>query len=353
MEPKASLFPLELLRPTTRDVARTVRDGGAGALVDAERRADHARYQEVHCRSALNAVEGMPFRWTLNPYRGCTHACHYCFARRYHAQFELGAGDEFATVILVKQNLVGVLTRELARPSWQRDLVAVGTATDPYQPIEGHYALTRGALEAFAHAATPVGIVTKGPLVVRDIDVLREVSARASCSVYVSVPSVDEDAWRRLEPGTASPLQRLRAVRTLAEAGIHAGVLMAPLVPGITTHPKIVARTVAAIADHGAKFVGANILFLEGGTRSHFLAFLEREYPHLCERYGSLYAGGKRPDRAYAAEVRSMVRGLQQRAGLTGSDYEERAAAARADATRRAEESTEPQQAFRWEEETG
>jgi len=349
MTPVTQLFPLQFMRPTTRDVARTVRDGGADALVDAEWRADHARYQEVHCRSALNRVEGMPFRWTLNPYRGCTHACHYCFARRYHAQFELGAGDEFATVILVKQNLVGVLNRELARSTWQRDLVAVGTATDPYQPIEGHYALTRGALEALARAATPVGIVTKGPLVVRDIDVLRELTARASCSVYVSVPSVDEDAWRRLEPGTAPPLQRLRAVRTLAEAGIRAGVLMAPLVPGITTHPKIVARTVAAIADHGAAFVGANLLFLEGGTRSHFLGFLEREYPHLSERYGSLYAGGKRPEPRYAAEVSAMVRGLQQRAGLTRSDYEEKAAAARIAAPHRAPDRGEPQQAFRWD----
>jgi DNA repair photolyase len=330
MEPDTPLFPVEFLRPTTRDVARVVRDGGADALVGAEWRADHARYQEVHCRSALNRVEGMPFRWTLNPYRGCTHACHYCFARRYHTQFELDADDEFASVILVKRNLVSVLERGLTRPTWQREVVAVGTATDPYQPIEGHYALTRRALEALGHASTPVGIVTKGPLIVRDIDVLRALSERASCSVYVSVPSVDEDAWRRLEPGTAPPLQRLRAVKTLVDAGIRAGVLMAPLVPGITTHPKIVARTVAAIAEHGAQFVGANLLFLEGGTRTHFLAFLEREYPELSERYGSLYAGGKRADAAYAAEVRAMVRGLQERAGLRRSEYEDRAAEAKA-----------------------
>jgi len=315
--PDPALFPLDLLRPTTRDIARTVREGGgAAALVDAQRRADDARYQEVRCRSALNRVEGMPFKWTLNPYRGCTHGCHYCFARRYHSQFELGAGDEFASVILVKTNLVEVLARELGRPSWRREVVALGTATDPYQPIEGHYRLSRGALEALAAGSTPVGIVTKGPMIVRDIDVLQALATRASCTVYVSVPSVDEEAWQRLEPGTAHPLQRLRAVRTLVDAGIRAGVLMAPLVPGITTHPKIVARTVAAIADHGAIFVGANLLYLEGGTRSHFLDFLAREYPHLALGYDNLYASGKRATPAYATEVMAMVRTLQERAGL-------------------------------------
>lgn len=312
----AQLFPMEALRPTTREVAALVKEGGVAALVDARLRADAARYQEVRCRSALNRVEGMPFRWTLNPYRGCTHGCHYCFARRYHGQFELGAGDEFASVILVKTNLVEVLTRELARASWTRETVAVGTATDPYQPIEGHYALTRRSLEALAASATPVGIVTKGPMVVRDIDVLQELSKHAPCSVYVSVPSVDEDAWRRLEPGTAPPLQRLRAVRALADAGIRAGVLMAPIVPGITTHPKIVARTLEAIAGHGAVFVGANLLYLQGGTRTHFLAFLAREYPHLVERYGQLYAGGTRAAKGYAAEVKAMVDRLQEQAGL-------------------------------------
>jgi DNA repair photolyase len=345
--PEDTLFPVERLRPTTRDVARTVREGGADALVDADRRADDARYQEVQCRSALNAVEGMPFRWTLNPYRGCTHACHYCFARRYHAQFELDAGDEFSTLILVKRNLVSVLDNELSRASWQRDVVAVGTATDPYQPIEGHYKLTRGALHVLASHATPVGIVTKGPLVVRDIDVLRDLSSRASCSVYLSVPSVDEDAWRRLEPGTAHPMQRLRALRTLVDAGIRAGVLMAPIVPGITTHPKLIARTVAAVADHGACFVGANLLYLEGGTRTHFLSFLAREYPHLSSRYETLYAGGKRAEPGYAAEVMGMVRTLQDRAGLRTSNYEEKVRQARLRPSQPAPACG--QAAFRWE----
>src|SRR3954449_12799476 len=177
------LFDLGTPKPTTRDVANIVRAGGTEALTEAERRADQARYQEVICRSALNRVKGMPFEWTLNPYRGCTHGCHYCFARRYHVQFEMDADDEFASVILVKKNFVEVLCRELARPSWTGEYVAVGTATDCYQPIEGHYKLTRGALEALVEARNPAGVVTKGPMIVRDRDLLVALSKVAACSV--------------------------------------------------------------------------------------------------------------------------------------------------------------------------
>src|SRR3984893_5743680 len=183
------LFDLGASRPTTRAIADTVKRGGTAALTEAEARADHARYQEVTCRSALNRVEGMPFKWTLNPYRGCTHGCHYCFARRYHVQFEMNADDEFASVILVKHNIVGVLERELDRPSWTREQVAVGTATDPYQPIEGHYKLTRQAIQALARGRTPIGLITKGPMIVRDIDVLAEHSRAARCTVYMSIPT--------------------------------------------------------------------------------------------------------------------------------------------------------------------
>ena len=202
----------------------------------------------------------MPFKWTLNPYRGCTHGCHYCFARRYHVQFEMNADDEFASMILVKKNFVEVLRQELDRPVWTREQVAFGTATDPYQPIEGHYRLTRRSIEALARARTPIGLITKGPMVVRDKDVLLELTQAASCTVHMSVPTVDEDAWRRLEPGTAHPLQRLRAVRELTDAGINAGVLMAPIVPGFSSSRSKLERTVKAIADHGARFVGCNVM---------------------------------------------------------------------------------------------
>lgn len=199
--------------PTTRDIAELVKDGGVAALPDARRRGDAATYQEIRCRSALNRVKGMPFfKWTLNPYRGCTHGCHYCFARKYQPHLELDAGDHFASVIFVKTNFVTVLRRELDKPSWARESIGFGTATDPYQPIEGTYKLSRGTLEALRDAASPVGIVTKGPMIVRDRDVLQDLSARASCRVHISIPTVDEEAWERLEPGVAHPAKRLRAV---------------------------------------------------------------------------------------------------------------------------------------------
>jgi DNA repair photolyase len=300
---------------TTRAIANVVREKGVAGLDEAQRRADQATYQEVVCRSALNRVRGMPFEWTLNPYRGCTHACHYCYARRYQTQFELDADDQFSSVILVKKNLVEVLSRELARPAWTRDLVAVGAATDPYQPIEGLYKLTRDSLRALAEARTPVGLVTKGPMVVRDIDVLQDLSRRAGCTIYLSVPTVDEEAWAKLEPGTAHPLQRLRAVRELRDAGIDAGVLMAPVVPGISSQPRKLEATVRAIAEHGAAFVGMNVLFLEGGTRDHFLRFLAKEFPGLVEGYQQMYQRKYAPD-AYRNEVRGMVEMLQRRHGV-------------------------------------
>jgi DNA repair photolyase len=310
------LFDLGSTRPTTRDIARTVKAGGTAALTEADRRADAARYQEVTCRSALNRVEGMPFKWTLNPYRGCTHGCHYCFARRYHVQFEMNTDDEFASVILVKHNLTRVLARELDRPSWVREQVAVGTATDPYQPIEGHYTLTRQAIQALTRAKTPIGLITKGPMIVRDLDVLVEHGRAARSAVYMSIPTVDEDAWRQLEPGTAHPLQRLRAVRQLADGGVNVGVLMAPIVPGFSSSRSKIERTIKAIADHGARFVGCNVMYLQDGTRSHFMKFLEREFPSMLPRYERLYAA-KYPPHEYRKEVQGMVRALQQRYGLT------------------------------------
>src|SRR5256886_12669764 len=193
--------------------------------------------------------------------------------------------DEFASVILVKRNFVEVLRREHDKPSWTRENVAVGTATDPYQPIEGHYKLTRGTLAALARGRTPAGLVTKGPMIVRDRDVLGDLTRAAGCTVYMSVPTVDADAWRILEPGTAHPLQRLRAVRALVDAGINAGVLMAPIVPGFSSSRSKLERTVKAIADHGARFVGCNVMYLQDGTRDHFMKFLDREFPSMRPRY--------------------------------------------------------------------
>ncbi len=307
-----SLFDLGRKLPTTRMIALQVREHGAASLDQAQRRADEARYQEITCRSALNPVKGMPFSWTLNPYRGCTHGCHYCFARRYQTQFELGPGDEFSSLIFVKVNFADVLRCELDKPSWTREQVALGTATDPYQPIEGHYKLTRRSLEALIAARTPVGIVTKGPMIVRDVDLLSELSRVASCTVYLSVPTVDEEAWRALEPGTAHPLQRLRAVRTLRDAGINAGVLMAPVVPGFTTQTAKLEATIKACAEHGAAFMGANLLYLKGGTKDHFMGFLRQEFPEMAASYERLYPGAYAAPE-YVTAVRALIDMLQER----------------------------------------
>lgn len=296
---------------TTRAVADLVRAAGVEALPAAVRRADDAHYQEVDCRSALNRTKGMPFKWTLNPYRGCTHACEYCFARRYQTQLEMGTGDQFSRYIFVKHNVATVLARELRRPGWTRELVAVGTATDPYQPIEGRYRLTRACLELLDAADTPIGLVTKGPMVVRDADVLARLSARGLATVYISVPTVDP-VWERLEPGTAPPMQRLRAVRHLLDAGVRAGVLMSPLVPGFTTHPSRLEATLQAMASLDVPLLGGNVLYLEDGTRDHFLQFLQAEAPHLLEKYARLYVG-KYTDKAYAAQVKGILAALRAR----------------------------------------
>ena len=318
------LFNLAPAKPTTRDIARQVKEhGGAEGLSDAAHLADGATYQEVICRSALNPVKGMPFNWTLNPYRGCTHGCHYCFARRYHAQFELNSDDAFSSVILVKRNFVEVLRKELDKPSWKREYVAVGTATDVYQPIEGQYKLTRMSLEALALSRTPAGIITKGPMIVRDKDVLLELSRRAGCTVYISVPTVDEEAWRTLEPGTAHPLQRLRAVRELNDAGVRAGVLMNPIVPGLTSQPARLEQTIKAIADHGAAFMGTNLLYLKDGTRAHFMNYLEKHFPALATKYRTLYRGAYAPE-SYAKEVRGMVKMLQKKYRVARRDEDPR-----------------------------
>lgn len=314
MPRQATLFDLGN-RPTTRSVAATVREAGTESLRDGVIRTGRTTYQEITCRSALNRVEGMPFRWTLNPYRGCTHGCHYCFARRYQTQLELGAGDDFSSLVLVKTNFPEVLSRELSRSKHGGRMIALGTATDPYQPIEGRYRLTRRVLAALVRHPAPIGLITKGTLAVRDTDLLVELSRRTRCSVTFSLPAVDEEAWRMLEPGTSHPLQRLRAVRRLRDAGVDAGVLMAPIVPGISSHPARIERTLKAIVDSGASYVGSMLLHLEGGTRRHFLEFLGREYPQLVAGYGRLYAG-KYASAAYATRFRTVMGALKAKYGL-------------------------------------
>lgn len=275
-----------------------------------------AEYREEPCRSALNRVRGMPFAWSLNPYMGCAHRCTFCYVRAFEARADRPFDDRYGSSIRVKTNVAEVLRRELARPSWQREPVAVGAATDPYQPAEGRYRLTRACIEAFAEAASPFSLITRGPLIVRDVDVLAEAARRAEVSVTFSVPTLDPEIWRRTEPGTAPPRQRLRALRTLVDAGIKASVGMAPLLPGLSDRPELLADVVRAAREAGATGIWANLLYLRHGTREHFLAALERDWPELLPEYERLYRRGAYLPQEETAPVRERVRKLAREHGV-------------------------------------
>jgi DNA repair photolyase len=275
-----------------------------------------AEYREEPCRSALNRVRGMPFAWSLNPYMGCAHRCTFCYVRAFEARADRPWDDRYGASIRVKPNVADVLRRELARPSWQREPVAVGAATDPYQPAEGRYRLTRGCIEAFAEAASPFSIITRGPLIVRDVDVLAEAAGRADVSVTFSVPTLDHEIWSRTEPGTAPPRQRLRALARLVEAGIDARVGMAPILPGLSDRPELLAEVVREARAAGATGIWANLLYLRPGTREHFLAALDRDWPELLPEYERLYRRGAYLPRRETDPVRDRVRALARSHGV-------------------------------------
>jgi DNA repair photolyase len=270
-------------------------------------------YRLEPCRGALNRVKGMSFRWSLNPYMGCAHQCTFCFVRAFERLADRPSDDRYGTSIRVKTNLVEQLRRELARPSWAREQVAVGTATDPYQPAEGRFRLTRGAIQAMGEAATPFGIITRGPLIVRDLDVLDEAARRADVSVTFSVPTLDREIWRLTEPGTPPPHQRLRALRTLVDAGIRVSVGMAPILPGLSDRPELLEDVVRAARDAGATGVWANLLYLKPGTREHFLEHLARDWPELLPTYEALYATGAYAPKDVIAPLKAQVGGLARR----------------------------------------
>jgi DNA repair photolyase len=267
-----------------------------------------AEYRIEPCKSALNPVRGMPFRWSLNPYMGCVHRCTFCYVRAFEQRAERPADDRYGRSIRVKTNVAEVLARELARKSWTRDEVAVGTATDPYQPAEGRFRLTRGCIRELAKAWTPFSIITRGPLVVRDIDVLSEASARVDVNVTVSLPTLDEHVWRTTEPGTAPPPSRLEAVRRLSEAGIDVGVGLAPILPGLSDRPEQLEAVVRAAKAAGARGVWAAPVHLRPGVREHFLAALARDWPEHVERYEELFADRAYLPTAIATPIRERVR---------------------------------------------
>jgi DNA repair photolyase len=275
-----------------------------------------AEYREEPCRNALNRVRGMPFAWSLNPYMGCAHRCTFCYVRAFEARADRPWDERYGASIRVKTNVADVLRRELARASWQREGVVVGAATDPYQPAEGRYRLTRACIEVFAKAASPFSIITRGPLIVRDIDVLAEAARSTRVSVTFSVPTLDHEIWSRTEPGTAPPRQRLRALSRLVEAGIDAGVGMAPILPGLSDRPELLAEVVREARAAGATGIWANLLYLRPGTREHFLGALERDWPELLPHYERLYQRGAYLPRRESDPVRENVRMLARSNGV-------------------------------------
>jgi DNA repair photolyase len=273
-------------------------------------------YREEPCRSALNRVKGMVFGWSLNPYMGCVHRCTFCYVRAFERRADRPSDERYGSSIRVKVNVVEVLRKELARPSWEGESVAVGAATDPYQPAEGRYQLTRGCIEAFAETSNPFSLITRGPMIVRDLDVLAEVARRAKVSITFSIPTLDEDVWRKTEPSTAHPRQRLRAVKELVEAGIKVGVGMAPILPGISDQPHQLREVVKAAREAGATGVWTNLLFLRPGTREHFLEQLARDWPEQLEHYLELYKGRAYLPSAETKPLRQQVAALAREHGV-------------------------------------
>ncbi len=267
------------------------------------------RFYEVRARSVLNRVPAksrMPFRWTINPYRGCSHACVYCFARPTHTYLGFDAGRDFEREIVVKVNAPEVLRVELARPAWRGEHVALGTNTDPYQWVEGRYRLMRGIWEALRDAANPCSVLTKSPLLLRDLPLMREIEERAGFSAMLSIPTLDEKAWRATEPHTPNPRARLEAVAELNRAGIRTGVLIAPLMPGINDAPEQVEPLLTGAIEAGAVKIGGVGLHLRSGVREVFMDWLHAQRPELVTRYEELYER-----RAYlSAQERKRLTGL-------------------------------------------
>jgi DNA repair photolyase len=252
-------------------------------------------FHEVRARSALNRVPGgrYGFGYTINPYRGCTHACVFCFARSTHTYLGLNAGRDFEREIVVKVNVPEVLRAELARPSWRGDLVALGTNTDPYQWVESRYRMMPEILAALEEADTPVSVLTKSPLAIRDIDLYERMSKKLPVSVNLSVPTLDEKAWRATEPHTPSPSARLDAVAELRSRGIDSGVLIAPLMPGINDTPEQVQPIIDRAREAGATFLGGMALHLRDEVRQVFFGWLESRRPDLLPMYDKLYSNGR------------------------------------------------------------
>ncbi len=276
-------------------------------------------FYEVHARSIVNRVPNaarLQFSWTVNPHRGCSHACRYCFARNTHAYLDLDAGSDFDSQVVVKLNAAELLRRALAAPSWRGEAIAMGTNTDPYQRAEGRYRLMPGILEALLERANPFSVLTKGSLILRDLPLLRRASAVTDVSTAVSVGYLDEALWRAVEPGTPSPRARLEVCARLTDAGVDCSVRMAPVLPYLTDSVEQLEETVAAIAAAGARSVTPIVLHLRPGAREWFLTWLAGYRPDLMPAYERLYARGAYAPRSYGQRISALVAELAVAHGI-------------------------------------
>ncbi|MGD9571990.1 MAG: radical SAM protein [Thermoleophilia bacterium] len=268
----------------------------------------------VRARSIINRVpetSAMPFRWTVNAYRGCSHACVYCFARPTHEFLGFDLGEDFDRRIVVKVNAVERLRADLRRPGWAGEMIAMGTNTDPYQPVEGRYRLTRGIVEALAEAGNPFSILTKSTLIGRDIDLLADAARRTSVQTGLSIGTLDTGVWRATEPHTPDPRRRVETLARLREAGIPAGAFIAPIIPGLSDRDDQLEEVVAAVCAAGASWISPVMLYLRPGVREHYLAWLRRHHPGLApaaeRRYRTSY-GPAAEREALSARIRAMVK---------------------------------------------
>ena len=283
---------------------------------------EKAQILEDTCKSALNRVpevSRVPFRWTINPYRGCTHSCHYCFARGFHHYLDMGPGEDFSSKIIVKTNVVEVLRRELASPRWTGETVAMGTATDPYQHCEGRYRLTRGVVAALVDFENPLSMLTKSTMIVRDLDLFRRLNEVADATVSMSVGTLDEDVRRVVEPGTPPARRRLEILSRFADAGIRTGVLVAPILPGLTDDEEHLDEVIAACKEAGVSWAAPIVLHVRSSIRDYFVPWLEEAYPSLVPLYRELYGGRAYAPKAYQQEVTERFAKLRARHGLVST----------------------------------
>jgi DNA repair photolyase len=276
-------------------------------------------FYEIQAKSIVSRVPAssrVPFRWTVNPYRGCQHACAYCFARQSHTYLDLDPGRDFNSKVIVKVNAPELLRGKLASPGWRGEHIAMGTNVDCYQRAEGRYQLMRGILAALRDAANPFSILTKGTLILRDLDLLLESAQVTDVGLNVSAGFTDRSLWRSVEPGAPAPERRLEACAALNDAGLPCGVLMGPVLPFLSDSPAQLDATVRQIAAAGATHVTPIVLHLRPGTRDWFLRWLREEHPGLTGRYAALYREGAYAPRDYQEKIADLVAGLAARYGV-------------------------------------